>query len=411
MKFSRFNHCLSAFALLAGMGSATADTADGKSLIGKSWDDVVATAKGGEVNWFMWGGSDNINRYVSEFIGGLLKERYDITLNRVGINDTVEAVNLVLSEKESGNNDNGSVDLIWINGENFRSMKQGDMAFCGYTDTLPNNSLIDWSNDAIANDFGVAVDGCEVPWSKAQFAFAYDQKRTSTPPDSIPNLIEWAQNNPGRFTYPAPPDFNGSVFVRHVFYHAAGGAQNLLGDFDQALFDKVADKAWTILNDLESSLWRAGKTYPQSIQQLDQLFANSEVDITFNYDPSIVGLNIENGSYPETTKGFVMSDGTIGNTSYTLIPFNSPNKAAAMVAQNLLTSAQAQYEKALPDVWGTIPAIDLSRIDAEYTEKFNTLERHPNVVSEAELAAAALPELQSAWITAIEVGWKDKVAR
>jgi len=285
------------------------------------------------------------------------------------------------------------------------------MAFCGYLDTLPNNSLIDWSNDAIANDFGVAVDGCEVPWSKAQFAFAYDQKRTSTPPDSIPKLISWAQENPGRFTYPAPPDFNGSVFVRHVFYHAAGGAQNLLGDFDQALFDKVADKAWTILNDLEPSLWRAGKTYPQSIQQLDQLFANSEVDITFNYDPSIVGLNIENGSYPETTKGFVMSDGTIGNTSYTLIPFNSPNKAAAMVAQNLLTSAQAQYQKALPDVWGTIPAIDLSRLDAEYTEKFGTLERHPNVVSEAELAAAALPELQSAWITAIEEGWKENVAR
>ncbi len=411
MKFSKSKHCIAAFAIMAAISNASADTADGKSLIGKSWDDVVATAKGGEVNWFMWGGSDNINRYVTEFIGGLLKERYDIKLNRVGINDTVEAVNLVLSEKESGNNDNGSVDLIWINGENFRSMKQGDMAFCGYLDTLPNNSLIDWSNDAIANDFGVAVDGCEVPWSKAQFAFAHDEKRTSTPPNSIPKLISWAQENPGRFTYPAPPDFNGSVFVRHVFYHAAGGAQNLLGDFDQALFDKVADKAWTILNDLEPSLWRAGKTYPQSIQQLDQLFANSEVDITFNYDPSIVGLNIENGSYPETTKGFVLSDGTIGNTSYTLIPFNSPNKAAAMVAQNLLTSAQAQYQKALPDVWGTIPAIDLSRVDAEYTEKFGNLERHPNVVSEAELAAAALPELQSAWITAIEEGWKENVAR
>jgi len=411
MKFLKSKHCIAAFAMMAAISNASADTADGKSLIGKSWDDVVATAKGGEVNWFMWGGSDNINRYVTEFIGGLLKERYDIKLNRVGINDTVEAVNLVLSEKESGNNDNGSVDLIWINGENFRSMKQGDMAFCGYLDTLPNNSLIDWSNDAIANDFGVAVDGCEVPWSKAQFAFAHDEKRTSTPPNSIPKLISWAQENPGRFTYPAPPDFNGSVFVRHVFYHAAGGAQNLLGDFDQALFDKVADKAWTILNDLEPSLWRAGKTYPQSIQQLDQLFANSEVDITFNYDPSIVGLNIENGSYPETTKGFVLSDGTIGNTSYTLIPFNSPNKAAAMVAQNLLTSAQAQYQKALPDVWGTIPAIDLSRVDAEYTEKFGNLERHPNVVSEAELAAAALPELQSAWITAIEEGWKENVAR
>jgi len=72
---------------MAAISNASADTADGKSLIGKSWDDVVATAKGGEVNWFMWGGSDNINRYVTEFIGGLLKERYDIKLNRVGIND------------------------------------------------------------------------------------------------------------------------------------------------------------------------------------------------------------------------------------------------------------------------------------------------------------------------------------
>ena len=62
---------------------AHADTADGASLIGKPWDDVVAEAKGGTVNWFLWGGSDNINRYVSEYIGGILKDRYDITLNRV----------------------------------------------------------------------------------------------------------------------------------------------------------------------------------------------------------------------------------------------------------------------------------------------------------------------------------------
>ncbi len=376
-----------------------------------SWDEIVAAAKGGEVNWFMWGGSDDINRYVSDFVGGLLKKRYDITLNRVGINDTVEAVNLVLGEKEAGNTDSGSVDLIWINGENFRSMKQGDMAFCGYLDAMPNNALIDWENDSIANDFGVPVDGCEVPWSKAQFAFAYDEKRTDTPPTTIAALIDWVTKNPGRFTYPAPPDFSGSVFVRHVFYHAAGGVKNLLVDFDQALFDEVAAKTWQILNDMKPALWRAGRTYPQSITQLDQMFANSEVDITFSYDPSSVGLKIENGSYPATTKGFVMTDGTIGNTSYTLIPFNSPNKAAAIVLQNLLTSDEAQYQKALPEVWGTMPAIDLSRISDEYKDKFNTLERHPSVVSEAELAEVALPELQSSWITAIEEGWKENVAR
>lgn len=391
--------------------TAFADTADGDALNAMSWDQVVEMAKGGEVNWFLWGGSDNINQYVTEYIGGRLSDEYDITLNRVGLSDTVEAVNIVLGEKESGVTDAGSVDMIWINGENFRTMKQGDLAYCGYTDILPNNALVDWSNPAIANDFGVPVDGCEVPWSKAQFAFAYDTTRTESPPKSIGELIEWVAANPGRFTYPAPPDFNGSVFVRHVFYHAAGGVDNLLGDFDQAKYDEVAAKTWKILNDMEPYLWREGATYPASISAMDQLYANSEVDLTFNYEPSGVGLNIENGVFPPTTQGYGLSDGTIGNTNYTIIPFNSPNKAAALVLQNVLLSGEAQYQKALPSVWGAAPAIEMSRTNDAVQADFNAIEKHPNVVPADELAKAALPELQASWISAIEKGWLENVGQ
>lgn len=388
---------------------AMAATPDGNRILGMSWDQVVAEARGGEVNWFLWGGSDNINRYVSEYIGGILKDEYGITLNRVGLSDTVEAVNIVLGEKESGVTDEGSVDMIWINGENFRTMKQGDLAFCGYLDILPNNRLVDWNNPAIANDFGVPVDGCEVPWSKAQFAFAHDTARTPNPPRSIAALIDWAKANPGKFTYPAPPDFNGSVFVRHVFYYAAGGVDNLLGPFDQRKYDTVAAKTWGILNDLEPYLWREGNTYPTSINALEQLYANSEVDLVFNYEPASVGVNIENGTFPPTSKGYGLTDGTIGNTNYTIIPFNSPNKAAALVLQNVLLSGEAQLEKALPTVWGTKPAIEMSRTSAEVRRKFNAIERHPAVVPADELAKNALPELQAAWISAIEKGWLENV--
>lgn len=391
--------------------SANADTADGKSLIGKSWADVTAMAKGGEVNWFLWGGSDNINRYVTEYIGGILKDEYGVTLNRVGLSDTVEAVNIVLGEKESGVMDKGSVDMIWVNGENFRTMKQGDLAYCGYTDTLPNNKLVDWENPAIANDFGVPVDGCEVPWSKAQFAFAHDTTRTENPPKSIAELIAWIKANPGKFTYPAPPDFNGSVFVRHVFYHAAGGVDNLLGDFDQDKFDDVSAKTWAILNELEPSLWREGKTYPATIKALDQLYANSEVDLTFNYEPAGVGLNIENGTFPPTTQGYGLTDGTIGNTNYTIIPFNSPNKAAALVLQNVLLSGEAQHQKALPAVWGTKPAIEISRTSADIQAQFAKIKAHPNVVPATVLAKSSLPELQASWISAIEKGWLANVGK
>lgn len=376
-----------------------------------SWDNVVAAAKGGTVNWFTWGGADNINAYVSGFVGAELKKRYDITLNRIGVSDTAEAVTLVLGEKQAGRDRDGSVDMIWINGGNFRTMREGDLLFCGYTDLLPNNPLIDWDDPSVANDFGLPVNGCEVPWNRAQFAFAYDSARTTNPPQSIAALIDWVKENPGEFTYPAASDFNGSVFIRHVFYHAAGGPEKLLGDFDKSIFDEVAPKAWEILNGMKPYLWRQGTTYPNSIAALAQLFANREVALYFDYDPAIFGINVENGIFPETTRSYGLEDGTIGNTNYVAIPYNSPNKAAAMVTANFLISFDAQYEKAKADVWGAAPAIDIGRLESAERERISALPRNPAVVAPEILARHTLPELHPDWISAIEKGWQENVAR
>ncbi|NHB78497.1 ABC transporter substrate-binding protein [Rhodobacter calidifons] len=395
--------------LLLLSSAALADTADGEALKAMTWDQIEAEARGGTVNWFMWGGSDMINAYVSGYVADRLKAEYDITLNRVPITDAAEIVNLILSEKEAGITDAGSVDLIWINGENFRSMKQGGLAFCGHTDLLPNNALVDWDNPAIANDFGVPVDGCEVPWNTVQFAFAHDSAVVPAPPADMAALLDWIRANPGRFTYPAPPDFTGSAFLRHVFIHAAGGPDDLLGPFDPATFETVSARTWEILNEIEPFLWRGGQTYPTSITQLNELFANGEVDFSFNYDPAQFGLAVQAGSWPETTRSFGLASGTIGNTNYTLIPFNAPNKAAAMVVQNLLLSGEAQLEKAKTEVWGAAPAIEIARTSAEVQAGFAAIKGHPSVVPAAELAKAALPELQADWLIALEKGWAEKV--
>ncbi len=396
-------------ALLLLSAAALADTADGEALKAMGWDQIVNEARGGTVNWFMWGGADNINAYASDYIGTALKRDYDITLNRVPITDAAEIVNLILSEKEADVTDNGTVDLIWINGENFRSMKEAGLAFCGYTSLLPNDALVDWDNPAIANDFGVPVEGCEVPWNTVQFAFAHDSAMLAEPPRDMAGLLAWIKANPGRFTYPAPPDFTGSAFVRHVFIHAAGGPEGLLGPFDQVKFDAVAGKTWAILNGLEPFLWREGATYPTTVTQLNELFANGEVAFSFNYDPAQFGLAVQAGLWPETTRSFGLRDGTIGNTNYTLIPFNSPNKAAAMVTQNLLLSGEAQLEKARTEIWGAAPAIEISRTPPEVQAGFAAIKTHPSVIPASELAKSALPELQAGWLTAIEAGWATNV--
>ena len=388
--------------------TAQAQTSDAP-LSSKSWDEIVAEARGDTVTWFMWGGSDTINRYVSDHLGQVLKRNYDITLNWVPITDAADVVNMVLTEKEAGRTEGGAVDLVWINGENFRSMKEAELALCGYTAVLPNAALVNWDNPAIANDFGVPVDGCEVPWNTVQFAFAHDSDVVAEPPRDMAALLDWIRANPGRFTYPAPPDFTGSAFVRHVFLHAAGGPETLLGPFDQARFVAVAAKTWAILNDIEPHLWREGQTYPTTVTQLNELFANGEVAFTFNYDPAQFGLSVDAGIYPDTTRSFGLTDGTIGNTNYTLIPFNASNKAAAMVVQNLLLSGEEQLEKARTEVWGASPAIEIARTSPEVQASFAAIKGHPSVVPASELAKAALPELQADWLTAIEDGWKANV--
>ena len=177
---------IAAFLAMTLTPSAKADTADGAALIAMPWDEIVEQARGGTVNWFMWGGSDSINQYVSGYIGGILMADYGITLNRVGITDTVEAVNIVLGEKEAGVTDKGAVDMIWINGENFRTLRQGGLVWCGYTDALPNNALINWDNPAIANDFGVPVEGCEVHGRKRNSPLPMTAPPCQTRPNPFP---------------------------------------------------------------------------------------------------------------------------------------------------------------------------------------------------------------------------------
>jgi len=177
------------------------------------------------VNFYLWGGSDKINEDVDNDIGARVNDLYGITLNRVPLGDTADAVNLVLNEIEAGQTSGGSVDMIWINGENFRTLKDADALLETWSEALPNAVFVNWDDPAVANDFGQPVEGSESPWGHAQFVFEFNTALVGdTPPDSFEALETWVGENPGLFTYPAIPDFTGSVFLRHLFYWAAGGS-------------------------------------------------------------------------------------------------------------------------------------------------------------------------------------------
>jgi len=127
------------------------------------------------------------------------------------------------------------------------------------------------------------------------------------------------------------------------------------------------------------------------------------------YIPSEPSSLIENGQYPETARTYVFNEGTIANTHYLAIPYNSYNKEAAMVVANFMLSSEAQYSKADPTGWGDLPTIDLTLLPEDWQIKFADLPRGVATLSDIELSAHRLPELQATWLTAIEQSWEMSV--
>ena len=370
---------------------------------------VQEAAKGQTVNWYMYGGDDKLNAYVNGYVKTELAKR-GVTLNQVKINDTAEAVNKVLGEKQAGRDTGGSVDLIWINGENFATLKQADAVLCGYVSSLPSTRYVDLDSPGIANDFGLPTEGCEVPWQKTTSTLVYDS--TALRPEdtkSVGALFDWAEANPGRFTYPAPPDFTGSMAVRTFFFDTAGGADQFLGEFDEAKYSVAAQQTVQRLNDVEPSLWRQGKTYPAGQPEVTKLFSGDEIDAYLTYDSSATGQLVEKGTLPKTTRSAVFDTGNIGNYSFTAIPYNAAHKEGAMVLADLLLSPPAALENAGPRGAGFTSALDVAKLPAEQRAQFAELADSPYQVPQDVLAKRTLPEVGADYVNRLEKDWKQGV--
>lgn len=374
------------------------------------WEEIVAQGSGSEVNFAMWSGDEVRNNYYQGAVAAAVKQQYGITLRFVPTGDVADIVNKLLNEKGAGKLAGGTIDLVWINGENFRTAKQGGVLWGPFAERLPN--IKHFAADARQRDFGTAVEGYEAPYQRAQFVIAYDTARVPDPPRSIEKLREWIKSHPGRFTYLAPPDFTGSAFIRHIllFYlrqQSNGAAFD--GEFDEQLYQRAADATMVYLNEIKPYLWRKGETYPASPKEADRLFANSEIDFTMSYGPSFASERIARGEYPPTARTIVFDEGTIGNYSYLAIPFNAANTAGALVVINHLMSPAHTLDQGRA-LGSLFPLLTESLTPAERAA-VEALPLGPATLPISELASHQLAEPHTQYLERLEKDWRERVLR
>lgn len=372
-----------------------------------NWGAVTEEARGQTVYWNAWGGSDTINSFIA-WIGRRVNEEYGVTLEHVKLSDTAEAVSRVLAEKSAGKDEGGAVDLIWINGENFAAMKEQDLLFGPWVEALPSWANVDVAGKpAVVSDFTVPTDGLEAPWGMAQVVFYYDTARLETPPTTMAGLAAWAAENPGRFTYPQPPNFLGGTFLKQALIEFVPDASVLQGPVEAADYEAATADLWAFLEDLTPNLWRAGRAYPQNESRQIQLMADGEIDLAISFNPNEASNAIANLELQNTVRTFVMDAGSIGNASFVAIPYNANAKAGAMVVANFIMSPEAQAMMQDPEVWGLGTVLDLAKLSQEDRMRFDSLELGVATLPPEELGAT-LPEPHPSWMVKLEEDWTER---
>ena len=372
----------------------------------EAWNDVVASAKGQEVFWNAWGGDERINAYIA-WVGDRVNAQYGVKLRHVKLSDTAEAVRKVLAEKAAGRNAGGSVDLIWINGENFKAMKDQRLLHGPFAESLPNISFVDIEDKPTTIlDFTVPVDGYESPWGMAKLVFMYDTARLTTPPRSIIGFLEFAKSNPSRFTYPAPPDFIGTTFLKQALYELTT-TPDVLQKPAGGNFETVTAPLWRFLEELRPHQWRGGRSFPKNGPAQRQLLDDGEVGIAISFHPADASSAIANGLLPKSARTFVLDRGTIGNTHFVAIPFNARSKEGAMIVANFLLSPEAQARKQNPQIWGDDTVLAMDRLNTNDRKLFDNLPRGVATLPPDKLGAT-LPEPHPSWMTRIEKSWLQR---
>ncbi len=377
---------------------------------GDDWSTVLKKAEGQTVYWNAWGGDERTNAFIA-WVGEQTEKQYGVKVEQVKLSSTSDAVNRVIAEKEAGKTSGGSVDMIWINGPNFLSMKEKGLLFGPFAESLPNAKFLDLSK-ASANsvDFTVPVEGYESAWRLAKFVFNYDSARVDHPPKSIPGFLEWTKAHPGRFTHPAVSNFMGATFLKQALIELAPDASVLQAPVTDESFDNTVAPLWAWYDALKPNLWHGGNDFPENGAALEQLLNDGEVDMSMSFDPASAAAAVEQGKLPESVRTYALDGGTIGNVSFVAIPFNAANKEGAQVVANFIIDPATQAHMQDIGVLGSFSVLDWAKLDDAQKATFDALPKSPSLPEVKDLGKTLL-EPHPSWMTRLADEWAKRYTK
>ncbi len=361
----------------------------------ENWQSISQQARGQTVWFNAWGGDPAVNRYL-DWVSAEVKRDYAVDLRIVHIADAADAVKRIQTEARAGRSRGGSIDLLWVNGENFRTLKQANLLRSDWAEKLPNWRYVD-TRKPVREDFSIATDGAESPWGSAQLTFIARRSQLAEPPDSAQALLAFATAHPGSVTYPRPPDFTGTAFLEQLLVALTDRPETLRQPPQETNFAAVTAPLWAYLDRLHPLLWRQGRDFPLSPARMDAMLVQGTLQLSLTFNPLHAQQKAASGELPQDSYSFGFKQGMLGNVHFVAIPANARATAGAQVVANFLLSPQAQLRKADPQIWGDPSVLE--------PEKLNDAQRAAFYAVQPKATPPMLAEPHAAWVDALEQEW------
>lgn len=343
MKLRKFTTVFLTAAMLAGCGSVSADSADGKETI------------------TLWAsGSQNVGdiyeTLVEEFnTNSEYADKYQVDFQFMLSGTGTQSLTDMLIAAHKAGQTNTDYDIVDLGGDDLSKVvsQAGEEMLVKLDKTkIPNSSKVS-AESTVATDYVQPYRGTTV-------IMAYDSEAVENPPKTVDELVAWMEENPGRFAYNAPGTGGaGDSFARSMVYNFMDEAAMTS---DDTSWEEEWDEGFQFLADIHPYMYESGGSivYPNKNQGTLDLLNQGEIDMCPNWADMVLSQRAQ-GTIKDSIKIYQIEPSLTGSLQSLAIPTFGSHEEGAYAFMDFMLSDTAQ--EILVKQMAAIPLVDTSNMD------------------------------------------------
>ncbi len=375
----------------------------------KEWKRIKESAENSTVHLYTWTEDQALIEYLKETVAPNLLTECNITLKVE--NDDKEKLLASLANDKKNKNEIGNIDLILLETEDdYKDFKKDELLYNNYTYDLEDLGFYFSAKDLNLQYFGATKIKQDIlPFNQNLLTFYYDQDVLYDPPKDLEAFREFLKNNLASFTYPQPTDEVGGAFVRSVILNFVDADEFVKKDLSVKELRALVKPGIDYLKSIKPYLYAMGETYPQTAEAMSELYASQDIIFMMSLDYRHSNKMTGDAIYTMGTRPFVLGNSSVGTIEYLGVPYNSDNKAGAMLALNYMLGSDVQVSKLKDKHYYGVPPYTASATDDEVKKVIRKAIRKKDIVKMLDLMEVAKHDIPEKYHKMIADYWQEEI--